>query len=262
MNIIFKLAVIITALMPDKTTQIVAGNDACIEDFPFIAEIQRREKRRDPWEHWCGAVILSETWLLTSAACFEGRIKNMRVRCGFDDLSDPKKQIRTIKRFTIHPRYNMNENFQFDNNIAVIKLRTPLKFGPRCRNISYTTIKGSDGLKNCQVSGWGFVDAKRTEADTLQFADISVLSNTKCNDLASPTVPKNQICAYDCKNIQQACNGDGGGPLTCERKGSRVLVGVFAWQYNVCNAEKPFVYSAVAYYTSLIEKWTGIKGIP
>ncbi|CAC5387174.1 unnamed protein product [Mytilus coruscus] len=46
------------ALMPDKTTKIVAGNDGNIEDFPFIAEIQRRESRNEPWEHWCGAIVV------------------------------------------------------------------------------------------------------------------------------------------------------------------------------------------------------------
>ncbi|XP_052075425.1 cationic trypsin-3-like [Mytilus californianus] len=196
----------------------------------------------------------------------EARMINRRVRCGFEDLSDPNKQIRTIKNFKINPRFDRNvkddDDVQFDNNIAVIKLHTPLKFGPRCQSISYTTIKGSDGLNNCQISGWGYIDANENEAETLQFADTSVLSNAECNDLADPTVPKSQICAYDFENIKQACNGDAGGPLTCERNGSRVLVGVFAWLYNVCNAEKPFVYSAVAYYTSFIEKWTGIKGIP
>ncbi|CAC5387163.1 unnamed protein product [Mytilus coruscus] len=210
MDIIFKMTVIVTAFMPDKTTKIVAGNDGAIEDFPFIAEIQRRARRQEPWEHWCGAVILSETMLVTSAACLKGPMINRRVRCGFEDLSDPNKQIRTIKNFKINPRFDRNvkddDDVQFDNNIAVIKLHTPLKFGPRCQSISYTTIKGSDGLNNCQISGWGYIDANETEAETLQFADISVLSNAECNDLADPTVPKSQICAYDFENIKQAWN--------------------------------------------------------
>lgn len=42
--------------------------------------------------------------------------------------------------------------------------------------------------------------------DTLQFADISVLSNTKCNDLVDPIIPKTQICTYDFDNKKQPCN--------------------------------------------------------
>ncbi|XP_071177331.1 serine protease 55-like [Mytilus edulis] len=249
--------------MPDKTTQIVAGKDGDIEDFPFSAQIQRRESRQDPWINWTGATILSRYWLVTSVASKKGPIKNMRIRFGFDDLSARNKQIRTVRRFVIHPRYKEDETVQYDNNIALIKLRRPLKFGPKINSISYTTIKGIRGLKNCQISGWGFIDRNKTESpDTLQFARISLISNTKCNDLASPKVPKNQICAYDYKNKRQACNGDGGGPLTCKRRGKRVLIGVFSWLYDYCHAEKPFAYSSLAYYTSFIEKVTGIKGTP
>ncbi|XP_071177607.1 chymotrypsinogen A-like [Mytilus edulis] len=249
------------------TTQIVAGNDGAIEDFPFIAEIQQRAKRQEPWRHWCGAVIISENMLVTSAACLRGPMVNRRVRCGFENFADPNKQIRTIKHFKIFPHFDRNVNddigVQFDNNIGVIELHTPLKFGPRCQSIPYTTIKGSDGFKNCQISGWGYIDANKTESpDTLQFADISVLSNTKCNDLVDPIIPKTQICTYDFDNKKQPCNGDAGGPLTCEINGRRVLVGVFAWLFNECDAKNPSFYSHVAYYTSFIEKWTGITGIP
>lgn len=52
----------------------------------------------------------------------------------------------------------MDETVQYDNNIALIKLRRPLKFGPKCKSISYTTIKGIRGLKNYQISGWGYID--------------------------------------------------------------------------------------------------------
>ncbi|CAG2204505.1 TMPRSS9 [Mytilus edulis] len=199
--------------MPDKTTQIVAGNNGTIEDFPFIAEIQQRAKHQKAWRHWCGAVIISETMLITSAACLRG------------------------------PNVKDDNGVQFDNNIGVIELHTPLKFGPRCQSISYTTIKGSDGFKNCQISGWGYIDANKTETDTLQFADISVLSNAKCNDLVDPIIPKSQICTFDFDNKKQPCNGDAGGPLTCEINGSRFLVGVFAWLFNDCDAKNPSFYS-------------------
>ncbi|VDI74358.1 Hypothetical predicted protein, partial [Mytilus galloprovincialis] len=245
------------------TTQIVAGNDAAIEDFPFIAVVEGRAKRQDPWKHYCSAVIISETMLVTSAACIRGPKVNRRVKCGLENFSDKNIQIRTIKHSKIHPHYNWNvkDEFgvQFDNNIAVIELHSPLNFGPKCQSISYTTIKGCGGFKNCQISGWGFIDDNKTETETLQFADISVISNAECNDLVDPKVPKRQICTYD--NKKQPCNGDAGGPLTCEINGRRVLVGVFGWLYD-CDAKNPTFYTHVAYYTSFIEKWTGITGIP
>ncbi|CAC5424405.1 unnamed protein product [Mytilus coruscus] len=150
--------------------------------------------------------------LVTSAACLKGPMINRRVRCGFDDLSDPNKQIRTIKNFKINPRFDRNvkddDDVQFENNIAVIKLHTPLKFGPRCQSISYTTIKKVVMVLTTvkYQDGDTLMLMVKTEAENSQFADISVLSNAECNDLADPTVPKSQICAYDFENIKQAWN--------------------------------------------------------
>lgn len=75
-----------------------------------------------------------------------------------------RESISLIYEFILQfPHFDRNVNddigVQFDNNIGVIELHTPLKFGPRCQSIPYTTIKGSDGFKNCQISGWGYIDA-------------------------------------------------------------------------------------------------------
>lgn len=74
-----------------------------------------------------------------------------------------RKTISLTYQFILqHPHYNWNvkDEFgvQFDNNIAFIELHSPLNFGPKCQSISYTTIKGCGGFKNCQISGWGFID--------------------------------------------------------------------------------------------------------
>lgn len=50
---------------------IVGGKDAKIEDFPYVAQIQQREKQKDPWTNFCTAVILSEDWIITSALCLQ-----------------------------------------------------------------------------------------------------------------------------------------------------------------------------------------------
>ncbi|VDI55323.1 Hypothetical predicted protein [Mytilus galloprovincialis] len=249
---------------------IAGGEDADIEDFPYVARIEARDRKGEPWEDWCTAVILSETWLLTIARCLEDPLINRRVLAGFSDISDPNIQIRTIKHQKKHPHFDRkfkekNDDALWENDIAVIELHTPLTFGPTVTSIPYSTSSDSVDLDNCQIAGWGEIDSNGTEPENLQFAeDITILTTEECREL-NPDTPfvETQICVIDENRKIQPCFGDNGGPLACKTTdgtSTTVLSGIFAWQYTTCNANRSTVYTNIPLYADWIERQTGIEG--
>ncbi|XP_076105774.1 complement factor D-like [Mytilus galloprovincialis] len=249
---------------------IAGGEDADIEDFPYVARIEARDRKGEPWEDWCTAVILSETWLLTIARCLEDPLINRRVLAGFSDISDPNIQIRTIKHQKKHPHFDRkfkekNDDALWENDIAVIELHTPLTFGPTVTSIPYSTSSDSVDLDNCQIAGWGEIDSNGTEPENLQFAeDITVLTTEECRQLNTDTpFVETQICVIDENRKIQPCFGDNGGPLACKTTdgtSTTVLSGIFAWQYTTCNANRSTVYTNIPLYADWIERQTGIEG--
>ncbi|CAC5422310.1 unnamed protein product [Mytilus coruscus] len=265
------VVIILTAILPDKiVVGIAGGEDAAIEDFPYVARIEARDRKGEPWEDWCTAVILSETRLLTIARCLEDPLINRRVLAGFSDISDPNKQIRTIKHQKKHPHFDRkfkdkNDDALWENDIAVIELHTPLTFGPTCTSIPYSTSSDSVDLDMCQIAGWGEIDSDGTEPENLQFAkDITILTTEECRQLNTPTkFVDTQICVIDENRKIQPCFGDNGGPLTCKTTdGTSVLSGIFAWQYATCNGNRSTAYTNIPLYASWIKRQTDIEGYP
>ncbi|VDI55321.1 Hypothetical predicted protein [Mytilus galloprovincialis] len=263
-----QIAIFLTVILPDMiVVGIVGGKDAKIEDFPYVAQIQQREKQKDPWTNFCTAVILSEDWIITSALCLQAPMINRRVLAGFVDISDPNKQIRTIKHVKRHPHFDRKfkidkDDAVFENDIAVLELDTPFTFGPTCNKLPYSTSKDVVDKNRCRISGWGGIDINETDAEILQYTDISVLTLDECDQLTEAPLVNSQICAID-KNLEkQACYGDGGGPLTCLAGKTRVLCGLFSWLYTFCDGDNPFAYTNVTHYASWIKRETGIEGFP
>ena len=56
----------------------------------------------------------------------------------------------------MHERFNLSvENIYSDNDIALIKLSTPVKFGPKIAPICLPTREEMISKTDCQVIGWG-----------------------------------------------------------------------------------------------------------
>lgn len=92
-------------------------------DQPWMAGLWRQGK------FYCGATVISRKYLMTAAHCtytFDHR--EIRVYLGGHDIAKDYTEIRKIKAVEEHEYY---DGVSFNNDIALIELDKPIKFGPR-----------------------------------------------------------------------------------------------------------------------------------
>ena len=159
----------------------------------------------------------------------------MVVRCGDHDIkkeSEPKKfQEKQVKTLSIHPRYSGIDKVH--NDVALVHLQDEFVLDkhldticlpefPDQRNGNY-----QKGKLDCSVQGWGKDSFGEDGAyqSTLRQIHLPVVENDECQNLLRKTrLPDNFdlhdsfLCAGgSSKGGEDACEGDGGGPLVCRQ---------------------------------------------
>uniref|UniRef100_A0A8B9V932 Peptidase S1 domain-containing protein n=2 Tax=Anas zonorhyncha TaxID=75864 RepID=A0A8B9V932_9AVES len=90
-----------------------------------------------------------------------------------------------------------------------------------------------------------------TYPDTPQCVNVTVVSNSRCQEVYGSKVTENMLCAGVAAGGKDSCQGDSGGPLIC----NGVLQGIVSWGDHPCGqAGKPGVYSLVFNYLDWIQE--------
>merc|ERR1719259_282476 len=101
---------------------IIGGQPAGHGEFPY--QISLRLMRGSRGQHICGGTLISSTWVLCAAHCFQSRSpSSYRVRVGEWHLNSPdgSEQDIPIKAIHVHSQFNSPQQFQHD--IALLQLR-------------------------------------------------------------------------------------------------------------------------------------------
>ena len=197
--------------------RIFGGQPAKIENFPWQVFFNHPR---------ASGALINEYWVLTAAHVLE-------------KISDPLMYVGTMsvrttllenaqrlysKRVFIHPSWKKeddpNTRTNFDNDIALVQLKDPVKMGPKVSPIclpgtssEYNVSPGDMGL----ISGWGSTE-KKVFVINLRGAKVPVTSLETCKQVKeeNPTVrpedyvfTDNMICAGE-KGVD-SCHGDSGG---------------------------------------------------
>ncbi|XP_009949370.1 PREDICTED: complement C1s subcomponent [Leptosomus discolor] len=187
------------------------------------------EKGNFPWQVFFdyprgGGVLISERWVMTAAHVLEAYDKpNMYagvINVGRESLYWEAKQLIAEASF-IHPdwkKQTIETRTDFDSDIALVKLRDPVKMGP---NISPLCLPGKSPEYEPQegtlgyIAGWGQRERGRLPL-YLWKAQIPVVDMDKCRsvkpegsaDSSAYRFTDNMICAGGDKD---SCKGDSGG---------------------------------------------------
>ncbi|XP_066935989.1 granzyme B(G,H)-like [Clytia hemisphaerica] len=226
---------------------IIHGTESKPGAWPWVVSVQIRS------QDICGGTILSKTWIMTAAHCFNHKpaASDITVVAGAHNIKihEDSQQTITAKRYVLNPGYNPNSNVA---DIALIELSTPLKFNKR---VEQARIQAKDEYpsleKTCFIAGWGQTSQAHIDPvvfpDTLQEAQLPIIKERN----------KKYIYAgfNDGDEKPNACYGDSGGPLMCKTTFLRrwVVQGPMSHVFPACSFETAVI--PVAKYLSWVKEY-------
>lgn len=256
--------------MFEGTQRIFGGKMAKIENFPWqVFFLSPR----------AGGALIDERWVLTAAHVVEKErspvmyVGSTRVNPG--QLKNA--QMLTTERVIFHPGWEFLEDSDtrknFDNDIALVQLKDPVKLGPKVsliclpgKSSNYSLPTGSLGL----ISGWGRTEDK-THVAQLRGAMVPVATLRECQQVKpknrnmnvnSYVFTDNMICAGGQRGVD-SCEGDSGGPLAVkiseEGKPKFYVAGLVSWGPE-CGTYG--IYTRVQNYIDWIMKTMQENSIP
>ncbi|KAM7425409.1 hypothetical protein ABFA07_023158 [Porites harrisoni] len=240
-------------------------------------------ENRDPLKPASSGVLISPRWVLTTASRFSAYLRRkLRLNNNNADgyflqigehnlLQKEESELRIgAGNIYIHPNFT---HATYDNDIALIKLRTEVKLGKFVRTVCLPQKQEGDlaiPRKYGLVTGWGATKALKigqvlTYTDTyrysniLQYSSFMIQEDQICQRSTSYRFNSSvTFCAGDGKGGKDTCNGDSGGPFVRESRredGYRwIATGLVSWVEGCAQKDKFTFYTRVYPFIDWIKK--------
>ncbi|XP_038829583.1 transmembrane protease serine 5-like [Salvelinus namaycush] len=237
-----------------KLPRIIGGVEATLGRWPWQVSLYYSNR------HTCGGTIITSQWVVTAAHCVHNyrlpQVSSWVVYAGIVTRSSAKMAQYTgyaVEKIIYNKKYNPRSH---DNDIALMKLLTPLNFSDTIRPICLPQYEHDlPGGTQCWISGWGYTQPDEVLIPaTLKEAPVPLISTKKCNSscMYNGEVTPRMLCAGYTEGKVDACQGDSGGPLVCQIDNVWRLVGVVSWGTGCAEPNHPGVYTKVAEFLGWI----------
>ncbi|XP_067007159.1 brachyurin [Anabrus simplex] len=235
--------------------RITNGNTATRGQFPHQAALYL------DGSSFCGGSLISTTFILTAAHCAQG-ISRFTVYLGAQSLSASESGRVTVTTTSkiVHSGYSSST---LNNDIALVRLPSAVALSNYIKLVnlpSYSQASNTFAGQSVRVSGWGKVsDASTSVSNTLNYVDLSVVTNAVCRNSYGNIIVSSTICAQG-SGGRSTCNGDSGGPLVIVSGSSYLQIGVVSFvSSRGCTSGAPSGYARVTSYLSWISSNAGIS---
>ncbi|XP_039274585.2 A disintegrin and metalloproteinase with thrombospondin motifs gon-1-like isoform X2 [Styela clava] len=247
---VFKLAV----KCEENLSGVVRGFLAAEKSWPWQVFIEL-----DDGADQCGGSLISDTWILTAAHCFNrGRKKATRIAYSSRNKTAPEPFAVNTKpeKVICHEDFNSRD---LSNDICLIKIPWQENMG-YAKPIPYameTNASLSNGTE-CGVAGWGY-DEHGNLPELLRQAGVKIIDRKQCVEWykkSGTKIPANTICAGHIGGGADTCGGDSGGPFVCMSDNStRFLYGITSFGPVQCGSKQsPGIYTKVGNFLPWIKK--------
>ena len=171
------------------------------------------------------------------------------------------EQVIEIEQIITHEQYNPST---YDYDIALMKLKTPIKFTPRVRPVCLPDddMDFSAGT-NCYVTGWGALQEGGRFPKRLYQAKVPLVDRQQCakdyREIHGYTITERMRCAGHLAGGIDACQGDSGGPLVFGRVNKWHLMGAVSWGMGCARQQAYGVYADIPTLKSWVMRKTNIN---
>ncbi|CAK9825177.1 Transmembrane protease serine 9 [Anthophora retusa] len=220
-----------------------------ITENPYHVSIEKYGR------HICSGALVHESWAITAASCVfrtDPSTITVRVRSSTLDTGGNQLQVGII---VVQEDF---AKFVLANNIALIKLKTPVQFGERLLPIGIPAKKDyvPDVGTRCSVTGWKHTMAGPVEPQ-LTVIGVPLVNQTICKSVVpcyEPVLQK-MLCAGDMIYGVETCQSDPGAPLIEDQ----TLIGILSYGLGCKTMKHPGIYTRVSSYLEWISANSGIR---
>ncbi|XP_057690112.1 complement C1r subcomponent isoform X2 [Corythoichthys intestinalis] len=191
-----------------------------------------------------GAVVISDRWLMTAAHwLIHFEEEDLKIFIGHTDIYSMLGSPLSAASFHIHPGFDTSDRFNFNNDIALIKLNDALTFNGSVMPLCLPTDEALYNSGNLGVtSGFGMImsDSKFRISNELVYTHIPVVGQDTCQDSFKeiftrkrsdlfPSLTNNMFCAGHPNRGNDLCHAFSGGPFAVQYNGSYWAAGIISW---------------------------------
>ncbi|XP_066538995.1 mannan-binding lectin serine protease 2-like isoform X2 [Hoplias malabaricus] len=244
--------------------RIFGGLNAQLGSFPWQVFLQLQKSYR------AGAFIIGEKWIMTAAHNLNSysttlSIEDIMAYVGHNNYKEKDKFIAlNISSVYIHPQYNNSDGLNFDNDIALIKLNTPITFSEKVRPLCLPP-EAAEKVYSGWVSGFGLSSRDFSKPETiLQYVQLPVVDEEICKKSIEyekkgkrilkniPPITDNMFCAGFEEGEKDACHGDSGSAFVAEKDGVHWAMGIVSWGLDCGKKGLYGIYTRIPRYLDWI----------